>query len=355
MASTKKTRNAFFRQLIFIGVLVSIAMIIWGELSYMLSGFLGAITLYIVLRPVLFALTKKYKWRPWQAGILLLILTVTGLLLIVGVVVTVVIAEIPSIDTSGLISFFNEGIQKVNEFAGKEVISKDIIIKYQDTLMGLLSGFLNTTYGLILNLMMMLVILYFMFVKAEKMEETLIEYTPFKGESLEMIKHELKNMIFGNAVGIPLIMLVQALFASLGYWIFGIKDVGFWGFMTSLVGLIPIVGTTGVWLPLGIYLIASGNIWQGIGLIAYGGIVISSADNVCRFVLMQKTADVHPLITIFGVIMGIPLFGFWGIIFGPLLISGFLLLMKIYHKEYVEEKRLIIGVNDVSDHEETNE
>jgi predicted PurR-regulated permease PerM len=346
MTSTKETRNAFFRQLIFIGVLISIALIIWGQLSYMLSGFLGAVTLYIVLRPILRKLTKKYRWRPWQAATLLIVLTVIVLLLIVGVVVTVVISEIPAIDTSGLVSFFNEGVQEINNFVGKEIISKDIIIKYQDTLMGILSGFLNTTYGVILNLMMMLLILYFMFVKSEKMEETFVEYVPFKGESLEMIKQELKNMIFGNAVGIPLIMLVQALFASLGYWIFGVKDVGFWGFMTSLVGLIPIVGTTGVWLPLGIYLIASGNIWQGIGLIIYGGIVISSADNVCRFVLMQKTADVHPLITIFGVIMGIPLFGFWGIIFGPLLISGFMLLMKIYHKEYSEKKPLILHADD---------
>ena len=63
-------------------------------------------------------------------------------------------------------------------------------------------------------------------------------------------------------------------------------------------------------------------------------LVIANVDNLCRMILMNKVADTHPLIVIFGVILGIPLFGFWGIIFGPLLISGFLLLMKIYYKEY---------------------
>jgi len=78
----------------------------------------------------------------------------------------------------------------------------------------------------------------------------------------------------------------------------------------------------------------SEELWQGILMIALGVLVIANVDNLCRMILMNKVADTHPLIVIFGVILGIPLFGFWGIIFGPLLISGFLLLMKIYYKEY---------------------
>ena len=72
----------------------------------------------------------------------------------------------------------------------------------------------------------------------------------------------------------------------------------------------------------------------GWGMITLGVLVIANVDNLCRMILMNRVADTHPLIVIFGVILGIPLFGFWGIIFGPLLISGFLLLMKIYYKEY---------------------
>ncbi|MCL1942597.1 MAG: AI-2E family transporter [Candidatus Azobacteroides sp.] len=342
MIFIKDTKNAFFRQLFFIVVLILIALIIWNELGYMLSGVLGAITLYMLLRPVLFKLTKKYCWKFWQASALLTFLTVAGLLATIALVITMVISEIPSIDMSGLIAFFGEIIQKINGIIGKEIISNDIFLQYKGLIMQFLSGFINTTYTVVINLCIMLLLLYFMFLNAEKMEKTFVTYLPFKGESLGMIKRELKNMIFGNAVVIPLIMFIQAVLSALGYWIFGFQDVGFYGFITALAGLIPLIGTAGVWLPLGIYLITSGNVWQGIGLIIYGGVVVSGADSVCRFIFMKKTADVHPLITIFGVIMGVPLFGFWGIIFGPLLLSGFLLLMRIYHEEYVETENELI-------------
>jgi predicted PurR-regulated permease PerM len=62
--------------------------------------------------------------------------------------------------------------------------------------------------------------------------------------------------------------------------------------------------------------------------------VITNVDNVFRFVVQKKLGDTHPLITFFGVIVGLDLFGFIGIIFGPLLISYFLILLEIYKKEY---------------------
>ena len=62
--------------------------------------------------------------------------------------------------------------------------------------------------------------------------------------------------------------------------------------------------------------------------------MISNVDNLIRIIFMKSVANTHPLVVVFGVILGVPLFGFWGIIFGPLLISGFLLLIKIYYVEY---------------------
>jgi predicted PurR-regulated permease PerM len=89
-----------------------------------------------------------------------------------------------------------------------------------------------------------------------------------------------------------------------------------------------------VWIPLAIYTLSLGAQWQGIGVALWGFLVIGSVDNIARFVLQRKLADVHPLITIFGVIIGINLFGFIGVVFGPLLISMFLLLVKIYLNEF---------------------
>ena len=75
---------------------------------------------------------------------------------------------------------------------------------------------------------------------------------------------------------------------------------------------------------------------NGIGLAIYGLIIVGGVDNVARFLLQKKLADIHPLITVFGVLIGIPMFGFWGIIFGPLLLSLFILFFNMYRHEYVK-------------------
>jgi len=107
------------------------------------------------------------------------------------------------------------------------------------------------------------------------------------------------------------------------------------------MSMLPVVGTAVVWAPLGIYLIVNGGTWMGVGLLIYGAVLIVNLDNVFRFIWQKKVADVHPLVTVFGVLIGIGLFGFVGIIFGPLLISMFLLLLEIYRDEFGIKKHRV--------------
>ena len=90
-----------------------------------------------------------------------------------------------------------------------------------------------------------------------------------------------------------------------------------------------------VWFPVAAYLALTGEWANAIGLAAYGGIVVSQCDNLIRFILQKKMADTHPLITIFGVVIGLSLFGFMGVIFGPLVLSLFLLFVDMFKKEYL--------------------
>lgn len=92
------------------------------------------------------------------------------------------------------------------------------------------------------------------------------------------------------------------------------------GFLTCFATIIPMVGTALVWFPVAAYLAISGDWFNAIGLFGYGAIVVSQSDNLIRFILQKKMADTHPLITIFGVVIGLPIFGFMGVIFGPLLL-----------------------------------
>jgi predicted PurR-regulated permease PerM len=107
------------------------------------------------------------------------------------------------------------------------------------------------------------------------------------------------------------------------------------------MSMIPVIGTTIVWLGLCIFLFASGDTGYAIGLLIYGVAIVANVDNVFRMIWQRKMADVHPLITVLGVFVGISLFGFVGIIFGPLLISLFILLLKIYRDEFDIKKHRI--------------
>lgn len=86
----------------------------------------------------------------------------------------------------------------------------------------------------------------------------------------------------------------------------------------------------------------TGDWFNAIGLFAYGAIVISQSDNLIRFILQKKMADIHPLITIFGVVIGLPIFGFMGVIFGPLLLSLFFLLVDMFKKEYLDSRNKLL-------------
>ncbi len=168
------------------------------------------------------------------------------------------------------------------------------------------------------------------------MEKSLNRIIPFKPHNIDTLAGETKMMIRANAMGIPIICIVQGICAALGYWIFGLDDWAMWGFITGVFAFFPLVGTMIVWVPLCIYLFSQGQNWPGFGLALYSLVVTGNVDYAARISFMKKIGDVHPLITVFGVIVGLKLFGFVGLIFGPLLISYVLVFVKIYMNEFAD-------------------
>lgn len=334
MTDTIRKNNAFFRQLLFLGILILIGTVMLKQLAFFLGSFLGAITLYVVFRGLMFRMVGNHKWKPWLAS-LVIVAGISIVLLGLGFLVFEVLAkEIPNVDTSQILGIFNTLVDNVNRFIGFELIPADVIKESSSLITSMVSTIVNTTYSFAANIFMMIIILYFMLAHANTLEDKAKRYIPFRGESREQLTGEITSIIYSNAVGIPLTMLSQGLVAALIYWLFGLGNVVFWAFLTALCGLIPMIGTIIVSVPLGAYFIAQGFVWKGILLMLCGLLVIANVDNLFRIILNQKISNTHPLIVIFGVILGIPLFGFWGIIFGPLLISVFLLLIRIYYKEY---------------------
>ena len=171
---------------------------------------------------------------------------------------------------------------------------------------------------------------------AEKMESVISKYIPLKNKNISLIASETKDIVTSYAIGIPILAVAQGICATIGYWIFGVENPIFWGFITALCSVIPFVGSALIWVPLVAYLYATNDAHNALFLAIYSVVVVLNVDNLLRIVLLKAFADIHPLITLFGVIIGLPLFGFLGLIFGPLLVSYLLLLMRIYVNEFAD-------------------
>lgn len=331
---TSQNYNGLFRQSLFLLVLLALGWILFDQLSFFLGSMLGAITLYVVFRSLQFRLVERYKWPKWLSALFITLIS----LVILGAagwgMTKIIASEMPSIDAGKLVKQASGLVGQVNDFLGFQLIGPEVISRSEGMITKLVSSVLNTTYSFVVNIFMMLVVLYFMLAAGRKMEEKIFLYAPFSGRSLTLLKREVKNMIYSNAVGIPVIMVAQTITSSILYYFIGLESYLFWGFLTAVCGLVPLIGTGLVYVPMGIYFAVTGHLGTGIIVVAYGLLIISNVDNLIRIVLLGKYAHTHPLIVIFGVIIGIPMFGFWGIIFGPLFISGFLLLIKIYFVEY---------------------
>jgi len=221
------------------------------------------------------------------------------------------------------------------------IASNENINKLGDFIKGGIPKLLSATFNTLGTIFFMYFILYFMLVNGRKMETNIYEHIPLRDENAHILGTEVRNMVLSNAVGIPVIAFLQGLVALIGYLIIGVKEPWFWFVVTCITAMLPVVGAALAYVPLALIFFANGDIVRGIAMLAFGFGVVGLVDNIFRFTLAKKIGNIHPLVTVFGVIVGLSIFGFIGLIFGPLLISLFMLLLKIYSSEFITKQRQV--------------
>lgn len=331
-----ETNNTRIRQLLLLAAIIGLALLLFRELYAFFPGFLGAITWYILCRDAYSYLTEKKHWNRALAASLFLLgfVVCAGLPVYLGVRVMTTRLNSVFADTQEVMQVVRTFSGKIKEWTGQDLLTDENIGKLQKAVTGFIPTLLNSTASILANLIMLLFLSFFMFTSRRGMEQGLTRWIPLRDDNILILAKETKSMVRANAIGIPLISIIQGVAALLGYWIFGVKDYVLWGFLTGLFAFFPVVGTMAVWIPVVVYLFSSGHTGQAIGLGIYSLVVTGNIDTVARITILKGIGDVHPLVTVLGVIVGLKLFGFWGFIFGPLLVSYFLLLYKIYCAEY---------------------
>ncbi len=332
------TFNERLRQVLLLVILITLAIMCIRELSLFMPGLLGAITLYILSRARYFQLifTKK-KSRGLVAGLYILYY-----LVILGIPITIAVMLVgPKVNAAmenpeAIIVNAKNAVMQVQQKLGFTLISQKSLNGFLEKLSNFIPTILNSTATIITNLAVMLFVLYYMLYNGREMERYLNRIIPLKQENINALASGTKRMVKANALGIPLISIIQGLVATIGYFIFGVKDWALWGFLTGVFAFFPVVGTMAVWVPLVVFMYATNGNWQATGLFFYSLLITGNVDYVARITLLKKMGNVHPVITILGVIVGLGLFGFIGLVFGPLLINYVIILFEIYSNEFVE-------------------
>lgn len=334
----EKQHNKRFAQQFLLISLLLVGVMIFYSMRIFISSFLGAVILYVLFRPLMRRICEKKKWNKSLVAVGICLLT---FLVVMTPILLTSFMIIPKISI-----FFKEGSvtmqvladldRQITNLTGYTLITPETIQTLRDQAGGYITGFLGETMIILTEIALMYLFLFYFLINVGKVEDFFERHLPFSKDKIAVFSKELESQTFSNALGAPLLALVQAIVAILGYWIFGVPQPVFWGAMTGLFSFVPVVGSMLIWLPAAIFQISAGATWQGIAILLFGVLIISAVDNIFRFVFQKKFADVHPLVTIIGVIVGLQLFGVSGIIFGPLLISYFIILLRIFQEEYVD-------------------
>lgn len=328
--------NLLVRQLLLLLLIFALAWVLFFALHPYLPALLGAYTLYVLLRKSAAYLVEKRQWNKVLVALLLILLSV--------VVIWVPIYFLVQLVQGRLVFALQhspEFLKSIEAIAQRLEQEYDVSLLTADTLKDVVTwagtqfrALVTATLEGLVTTLLAVFILFFMLTNGPQMEAFFFNWLPFRKANVADFKHQLNTLVFTNAVGIPCMGILQGLSGLPVYWMLGVPDVWMWFAITCISGMLPIIGVALAYTPMAILMVSNGLPWHGLALFLYGYIVIGSVDNIGRMWLQKKLGDTHPLITLFGVIVGLKLFGFIGFIFGPILIALFLLIIRIYIREF---------------------
>lgn len=334
-AIMKPISPQIIRQVFVLLLILLMGGLIFQEIIPYLSGILGAITIYVLLLTPMQKLTKKGWSAHWSAIVLMLISFLGIMLPLVGLGLMMGRKIQSTVDNSQqVINAGKEQLNKITTYINIDIASEIDTSAITSWLSNKLQNFAGGTFNMIISITIMYFLLYFMLTNRQQLKEALYQYIPIKDDSLEIIGKETRANVKANALGIPLVAIGQGLVSLMGFLIFGISNPFFWASIVTIGSMIPFVGSALGTVPVFVLALSQGNDFQAWGILIYGIVAIGATDNIFRLYILKRLDDVHPLITVIGVLVGVPLFGFIGLIFGPLLVSLFLIILRIYKKQY---------------------
>jgi predicted PurR-regulated permease PerM len=157
-----------------------------------------------------------------------------------------------------------------------------------------------------------------------------VAYLPLKEADKQHMLGQFVSVTRATLKGTILTGAAQGVMGGLAFWVVGIDGAIFWGTVMTVLSIVPGIGSALVWAPAAIILMTTGEVWRGIGLAAFGGIVIGSIDNLLRPLLVGHDTQMHELMIFFSTLGGLLMFGVMGFIVGPILAALFVTVWEMF-------------------------
>ncbi|VVB80639.1 AI-2E family transporter [uncultured archaeon] len=179
--------------------------------------------------------------------------------------------------------------------------------------------------------------LYFGLRDSHKFGAYFAELSPFSKSTGEKFSKEFRNITNSIVFGQVATGVIQGLCLGLALWLLGIPKFIFLTVIAIIVSIIPIIGAWLIWLPTSLILIVSGSVSKGIILFFYGLLFVSTIDNILRPFFISRQSNINIFIAILGTIGGLYVFGFIGVIIGPLILSYLIIIIEFYRQGKLNE------------------
>ncbi len=195
----------------------------------------------------------------------------------------------------------------------------------------------QTSAKFIFMFFIMLYTLFFFFRDGEKMIKRVMHLSPLGDKYESMLLDRFTSAIRATLKGTFIVGGVQGIIGGILFWITGIPGAFVWAVVMTAVAILPGVGPVIVWIPAAILMLAFGNTWQGLTIIAVGAGIIGTIDNILRPMIVGKDIEMHPVIVLFSTLGGIWIFGISGFIIGPVIAALYMAVVSIYDHYYENE------------------
>ncbi len=188
---------------------------------------------------------------------------------------------------------------------------------------------------MVLNLTISCFGLYYLLLRPGETWNAVRPYIPFSASNTEKLRQRFRDVTTSTLIGTGLSAALHGTLTSFGFWMFGLPNAALWGVVTIVFSILPVLGSGLVWGPGAIALVLDHRPGAAVLLALWGILIIGNIDYVIRPMVSRRWAHIHPLVTLIGALVGVPYLGLLGLLIGPLGVSYFFELIRMYREEYV--------------------